>query len=206
MRMIDLTGRRFNRLLVIDRASSVGERRVKWNCLCNCGTIKAVISDNLLKGTSGSCGCLKVELTKINNATHGKSDSREFMIWSRMKGRCINPRVTAFPFYGGRGITVCPRWLNSFEAFFDDMGLSQGLTLDRIDTNGNYEPTNCRWATQREQTRNKRNNVRATVENVTLTAVEWVERTRISDWKIREAIRKNVLGDLIQRENASISL
>ena len=140
---IDLVGRRFGRLIVTAYAQDR-----KWFCFCDCG-VRVLVS---LRGGRKSCGCLR----KAGAITHRMSGSREYNSWHSMKQRCFNPRHRHYKHYGGRGITVCEDWL-SFEAFFADMGpRPAGCSLDRIDPNGNYEPTNCRWSDAKQQFQNQR--------------------------------------------------
>jgi hypothetical protein len=149
---IDLTGKRFGRLVV--PAYAGGE---KWFCVCDCGVRVVVRGDRLREGKTKSCSCLRRELLKARATKHGMSRSREYRSWTSMKSRCFDPRATGFEFYGGRGILVCERWANSFEEFFADMGTRPaGRSLDRINPNGNYGPGNCRWADTKQQAQNRR--------------------------------------------------
>lgn len=166
--VIDLSGSRFGRLSVLRRAENI-RRAAAWLCYCDCGNYATVRVDNLRGGQTKSCGCLHHEVLvktgKTANLRHGMKSDPVYSVWANMKDRCHNPRNHAWKDYGGRGITVCERWRNSFVAFIEDMGKRpEGLTLDRIDCNGNYEPSNCRWATWTEQANNKRNTV-AKAEN-----------------------------------------
>lgn len=160
----DLTGRQFNRWYVEsfygNHTKPSGFKVKLWNCTCLCGTKKVVAAPSLRNGDSQSCGCLNKELIKERNQTHNRSKSREYEAWRSMKKRCLNPNDKNYVHYGGRGIKVCDRWSNSFENFYEDMGdKPDNHSLDRKDVNGNYEPNNCRWATQDEQIRNRRNSI-----------------------------------------------
>ncbi|MCK5608150.1 hypothetical protein KAR91_40085, partial [Candidatus Pacearchaeota archaeon] len=154
-RKLSLVGKKFGRLLVLGEASKKG-KKLYWHCVCDCGRNITVYAESLKGGDSKSCGCLNLErVTK-----HGMIDTIEYTSWKKMKSRCYNPKHKHFNHYGGRGITVCGRWMESFENFFKDMGPrpSKKYSLDRINNNGNYEPSNCRWATLSEQHRNTRRN------------------------------------------------
>lgn len=147
-------------------------------CRCSCGAEKRVNKYNLLSGKSTSCGCLAGPLRA---RTHGFSSVPEYQIWKAMKARCLNPNHKNYAEYGGRGIAVCERWLNSFESFYADMGErpSKRHSIDRVDTNEGYSPGNCRWATQVEQTRNTRRSSSVTHKGETKTVAEWAESTGI---------------------------
>lgn len=158
----DLMNRRFNRLLVISRAEDIPASTM-WKCLCDCGSTAVVRTNYLLSGHTRSCGCYRVDMHSQLFFKHGyalKSGVRipEYYTWNNMKLRCYNPNSASYKYYGARGIIVCERWLHSFTNFLDDMGKrpTKAHSLDRINVNGNYEPSNCRWATLKEQRANRR--------------------------------------------------
>ena len=155
-RKIDLQGTRVGRLVVGLQASDG-----KWECRCDCGSRCKKSRASLRKGKVKSCGCFRKERASqgLPGTRHGKTKSKEYRTWASMKTRCLNPRYSRYPDYGGRGIHICDRWLRSFESFMADVGPAPGLeySLDRYpNNNGNYEPGNVRWATRSQQQRNKR--------------------------------------------------
>lgn len=182
MKVIDLTGKTFGRLTVQSRKNVESGRRVTWNCLCECGNIHSATGCDLTNGDVKSCGCLSRELLVARNTKHGLSKLPEYGIWQAMKNRCTNPSVDKYKNYGGRGIAVCERWLNSFSAFYEDMGKrpSAAYSIERIDYDGNYEPDNCKWATALEQANNRCTNHRGHYRGEEVTIAELARRTGIS--------------------------
>lgn len=156
--MIDLAGQRFGRLQVIRQAPKRRAGRVTWQCMCDCGAQASVQTKHLRNGESRSCGCLRREVEKVAAVKHGKHRTPEYTSWRAMRDRCLNPKSTSYPYYGGRGVTICAEWRESFTAFLRDMGPRpfSGATIDRIDPDGDYELSNCRWATRAQQTSNRR--------------------------------------------------
>lgn len=177
----DLTGQRCSRLTVLNEAGRSKDRKILWLCRCDCGTQSIVSGKRLRNGESKSCGCLAAEVLAARNHKHGQVGTRLYRIWKGMMTRCTNPTDRNFQKYGARGIAVCDRW-KSFESFYEDMadGYADHLTLDRIDAKGNYEPGNCRWATQIEQQRNRTNNRLITYQGATKSLAEWCEQLGLS--------------------------
>lgn len=160
---IDMAGRRVGLLTVIERAHKPNSTRAWWRCRCDCGNETITMGKYLRSGDTRSCGCVQRQCRAAGNpkAGHGGATggmlTREYRSWRDMKERCSNPRKQNYRFYGGKGVTVCERWRASYPAFLADMGkCPQGLSLDRIDPAGNYEPSNCRWADWPTQCANRR--------------------------------------------------
>jgi hypothetical protein len=186
------SGTRFGRLVVQARTEKkrASSHEAWWLCLCDCGGTKSVSSSGLKRGTVQSCGCLQAESNRIKaaaNVRHGYAKQsaaphirHTHRAWIALRQRCINPRTPAFGHYGGRGIDVCERWLQSFENFLADMGTRpDGLTLERLDNNKGYGPDNCKWGTRKEQSNNTRHNVKVEYNGVVLNLTQWAERTGI---------------------------
>lgn len=163
----------------------------KWLGKCSCGKMVSVDKYQLTSGSTQSCGCLRKE----TRTTHGMYGTTEYMSWSSMIQRCTNPNNTGYASYGGRSIKVCTRWLNSFASFYADMGdkPDDGLSIDRIDNNGNYEPGNCRWATSEQQHNNTRSNRFITYDGETLTLAQWARKLNRPRATIRHSLDKGCL-------------
>ncbi len=198
----DLTGEVYNHFTVLGYAGkrALPSQLRTWYVQCECGTIKVVEATNLKRGSIKSCGCKKFHYNSIAHKSHGMSMSSEFFAWHNMKARCYNPSESGYSHYGGRGITVCERWIGSFENFFEDMGPkpSPEHSIDRINVNGNYDPSNCRWATSKQQGRNTRFNRIITFMGESKCMAEWAETFGLSagiigqrlsrGWSVEESI------------------
>lgn len=151
----DMAGTRVGRLVVLRRTEDVG--RAMWLCLCDCGTTKAVHGAKLRRGATVSCGCYSRDRVTTHGASRTGKKTGTYRSWEKMKARCLCPTDNRYEYYGGRGITICQSWVESFESFLADMGeRPPGTSLDRIDNSKGYEPANCRWATREQQMRNTR--------------------------------------------------
>lgn len=180
---MDLTGQRVGRLTVIEFSHIDKHKRSMWKCKCDCGTETVVLGSHLKSRHTTSCGCYGREARIKGSTTHGMRHTRLYRIWLDMKSRCYIANTPYFSEYGGRGITVCNEWRDSFEAFRDwalANGYADDLSIDRIDVNGNYEPSNCRWATWETQCNNRRDTVFITFNGETHSLREWSRITGIN--------------------------
>lgn len=191
----NILGKRFGRLTVIERVNNDSRGGSRWLCKCECGNTKEVGYNNLSSGQVKSCGCLRRETSGNRNKTHGLSRTRLYNIYTHMIDRCYRKTDKRYNDYGGRGITVCEEWLSDFLNFYNwsiNNGYEQSLSIDRINNNGNYEPTNCRWVTNKEQCRNYSRNVSLTYNNETHCLIEWSEILGISYHTIKRRYKKGL--------------
>lgn len=179
MKALDITGRKFARLTAIEVVRENNTR--KWRCICECGNEIRVVVSVLLNGNTKSCGCLQVDKVTTRNFIHGKAKTSTYYTWASMRDRCSNPKSKGWKRYGGRGIKVCARW-EKYSNFLEDMGerVSTEHSIDRIDNNGNYEPSNCRWAIRTVQQNNTSTNKYITAFGETKTIAEWCRDSRCS--------------------------
>jgi hypothetical protein len=186
-------GHRFGRWLVTDPTPIRNGKRIDVVCLCDCGTVRNVSKARLLRGTSLSCGCLARELSAKRATKHGGAYSSEYGIWSKIIARCENPNHPAYPNYGARGVSVCQEWKESFQSFIQDMGPrpSPEHSVDRFpDNSGNYEPSNCRWATWVEQNNNKSNNHLVEFNGETKTIAQWAQEFGMSHGTLSQRLMR----------------
>lgn len=183
----DLTGQRFGKLTVLERASNGNHKQTRWLCRCDCGNERIVQARSLKSGNTKSCGCLQKEKT----TTHGQARTRLYATWRSMRYRCSNPHHRSYKWYGGKGIKVCKEWDDSFDAFHDwavSHGYTDNLTIDRIDASKDYEPSNCRWITMSEQQRNKETTHWLTYKGVAKPLITWIEEFGLNESTVRGRI------------------
>lgn len=217
--MTDLTNKRFGRLTVVKQDSyhvfPSGKRKIKWLCQCDCGNKISVIASDLNNSHTRSCGCLRRETTKALKLSHNKCQTRLYSIWQGMKNRCYNKKQSNYQYYGGKHITICREWLDSFETFYQwaiNNGYNTNMTLDRINVNGEYSPHNCRWVTTKEQALNRTHNRRIEYNGKSQSLKEWSDETGIAysclfyrlnaGWNIADALtipsRKHTSTEITQ--------
>lgn len=186
----DETGKKYSRLTVVKLMPYRNKyKRAVFECLCDCGNTIYCDGNNLRSGNTKSCGCYNSDSLTIRNTVHGMSETREFRAWLAMKSRCYNKKCKEYKYYGSRGIKVCKRWLNGFIFFFEDMGVCpENHSIDRINNNGNYKPSNCRWATNKQQSNNKSNNTIINYMGKKLTISQWGDEIGVNPGKISTLI------------------
>lgn len=195
----DLTGQRFERLFVVKEQGRNKQGKAMWLCKCDCGNEKVIYSNNLLSGNTLSCGCLHKEKLSAISSTHKKCRTRLYKTWANMKSRCNNSKASNYAYYGDKGIGICNAWSTDFMGFYNwaiGNGYLDDLTIDRIEVDGNYEPSNCRWATMQEQDNNKTSNQVVTYEGKAMTIAQWSRNTGISYYAL---IQRLHLGWSVKR-------
>lgn len=187
----DLTNQRFGLLTAILRVENNKHGKAMWLCRCDCGSEKPVLSAKLVTGETRSCGCATAGFIRKKNTKHGLAGSRPWSVYYNMLRRCYNPNTIGFHRYGGRGITVCDRWRDSFAAFLEDMGEPpEGMSLDRIDNDKGYSPENCRWATKKQQIDNSTRPKLITFNGETRNISEWARKLGIGQPTLQERLQK----------------
>lgn len=207
---IQMVGKRCGRLTVIYDAGLTENGHYAWGCKCDCGTEVVVRGAQLRNGTTRSCGCLQRDTLRDIRRTHGASRgaggdlmlAKAYHTRVHVISRCNNPNSKAYPDYGGRGITVCSRWLDSFEAFLSDMGLppSRQHSIERLDVDGNYDPSNCVWATAVEQARNQRRSRKITINGITKNITTWQRDSGVTYTTIMKRLSRSVPPSLLLKK------
>lgn len=213
---LHLENLRFGYLTVICENGRTNRGDVLWRCKCDCGNIILVKSVNLSHGYVKSCGCMTTNMIREKNSGHGLCDTKLYSVWGGMKSRCYDSKNREYNNYGGRGINVCEEWKKDFVSFYTwaiNNGFRDDLTIDRIDNNKGYSPDNCRWITNREQQRNKRNTIYLTYGGIEKSLSEWSEVTGISrstiksrmklGWTVEEALETPVGTRIKRKANVS---
>lgn len=214
--IIDLTGQKFGRWTVLSRVDKERRGSSHWYCRCDCGTEKILRSNTLRGNESLSCGCRQKEIASNlgkSKAVHSKSGTRIYSLWKSIRQRCYNNNHNQYKNYGGRGIKVCDRWLESFENFLEDMGdnIPEGMTLDRINVNGDYSLNNCRWISMKEQQNNRTNNVLIEFNGEKLTISQWSEKLGIKyitlydrlitrGWSVEKSLTTPLFGKTLKKD------
>ena len=212
-KLIDLTGNRYCKLVVIERAENTNRGEPRWKCKCDCGNITTVKGQNLKHGLVKSCGCLRSESNK-SRTKHGLSNDPLYIKWNSIKVRCYDPSCKSYKDYGGRGIKMCDEWKNSVDEFAKwaySSGYNEDLTIERIDNNGDYCPENCRWVTKMEQAKNRRSNYKIAYNGKTQDLTDWCKdlgldyklihnRIHKSHWSFERAISEPVHAEKRNRK------
>lgn len=189
----DITGKRFGAWTVLGYAGAG-----HWKCRCDCGTEKTIQGGQLRIGTTHSCGCKKAARCALSYFKHGQSKTKLYGVWMGMKGRCGRKTDRAYKWYGDRGISVCEEWTNSFEVFCEwamGTGYKEGLSIDRVDVNGNYEPENCRWVTQKIQANNTRRNVFFEYKGERLTLTQIADKTGLPPGSLKYRVKNGMSAE-----------
>ncbi len=187
----DLMGKAFGKLVVVSKVK-MPDNKTRWLCKCECGKEKIIRTASLLMGDTKSCGCLRDYVTKHKNLSHGLSGTKEYIIWGGIVARCYDEKNQAYPSYGGRGILMSDEWRNSFQAFFNDMGKRPSIkhSIERIENDKGYFNGNCKWATKKEQARNRRTSKIVEINGQLKTVAEWCEIYNIKTQSVYSRIMR----------------
>lgn len=197
---IDVSGKKFGMLTAIE-VSGRKNKKILWKCVCECGKESIVSKSNLATGQTKSCGCVG------KNKKHGMCGTRVYKIWKDMKKRCDNQNSKEYRYYGGKGVTYCDDW-SEFSSFYEwalESGYSDELTIERIDYNGNYEPSNCKWATLKEQANNTSQNVLIEIDGVTKTLQQWADISNVNRSTIKRRYEKGIRGTKLLAKRVSLT-
>lgn len=201
MKIKDITGLRFTKLLVIRKLEKAPEdKRTLWECLCDCGKIFKTPAYRLTGQETKSCGCYRIEQAVLRSTKHGLSHTSEYKVWATIKSRCLNPLHDDYHHYGGRGITISKSWSDSFESFIEDMGPrpSPKHSIERRDNSFGYSKNNCYWATSYEQVRNKRNNVWIEHNGEKLILKDWATKLNTDDSNIKRMLKTRSFSEVYE--------
>ena len=189
----DLTGQRFGRLIALEVVGKNSKNESIWKCQCDCGNTTEVLMGKLVHRRTKSCGCYRRDFKKYDAKYNEIIYRRLYCIWGKMRQRCLKPYCKAYKDYGGRGITICKEWenFNNFRDWALSNGYRDDLTIDRIDNDGNYEPSNCRWATMLQQQNNKRNNRLLTYNGITMTFSDWARELGIENSTLYKRLERH---------------
>lgn len=201
----DLTGMKFGEWTVLEKIGSNKNQKIEWKCRCSCGNAGVITTSQLISGKSKCCKDCAYKIVGNKNRKHGMSEDRIYKIYTGMKIRCYDENIEHFDKYGGRGIKICDEWLGDkgFENFYKwamANGYKEGLTIDRINVNGNYEPSNCRWVAKKEQANNRRTNVFITVDGVKMTTAQAAEKYGVKYETLRSRIKSGYSPDIAVRK------
>lgn len=205
----DLKNKRFGRLVVIERVenyiSPKGKSIARWLCKCDCGNYLKTTTNHLTSGDAKSCGCISKEnILKVSksNITHGQTGARIYRIWQNMKTRCYNTKFVNYKYYGAKGIKICDEWLNDFNEFYKwakNNGYKDNLTLDRINSESDYKPDNCRWVSMKIQNTNKSSNKKVMFKGEKITLNELSNKINVSAWTLYKRYSKGERGERLIR-------
>lgn len=198
-KIIDMAGRKYGRLLCVGLVGPGKHRSFDWKFQCDCGASLIASGNEVRRGGVTCCRDCSAKSKAALKKTHGESASAEYRTWCAMKSRCENPNFEAYEHYGARGIAVCEQWAKSFDQFLADMGRrpSKDATIDRKNTDGNYEPSNCHWATRLEQANNKRNNRLIEIGGVVRTVAQWARTCGLTEAGIRARLKRGISGQAL---------
>lgn len=192
MKLQNLVGKKYGRLLVIKRSESLNGK-TRWLCKCDCGNECIVHGTSLKSGNTLSCGCYKAENAKKLYSTVRQNDKHLYAVWNGIKQRCTNPNNSSYHNYGGRGIKICDEWANNYKSFYDwaiHAGYEKGKEIDRIDNDGNYEPDNCRFVYKETQANNKRNVLLYKIRGTTKSLSQWCREYKQDYFLVRQRVYK----------------
>lgn len=204
MKGSDRSGEKHNMLTLISKVDT--GTRPYYVCLCDCGNYKNIAARHIFSGKTKSCGCFRIAFARDQFKRHGLTGTKVYRAWLAIYNRCYNKNIDVYRHYGGRGIRVCDRWLNSFDNFLSDMGHppSKKHSIERDDNDGHYTPENCRWATMHEQCRNRRNSRLLTYKGQTMILQDWAKHLGIHRRTLSDKLKKKSISQIIKENKNNI--